>query len=202
MAEKAAQSYHVRLIKGFNVAHRRAGYTFAPGPVPQVVELNSEQLEAIKGDAAFEILSDKDGSKLVKEYSLTPSQEGSTDELQDPANIEGEKPGATTQASGAHSGPDSLTAMENGKNRVVTDDSTDEDADELPELSTDRTRAELNQVALDAGITSPDKIKGGKEAVVEAIVAARAEDEPADDADDDTDEQTTDEDTDQSNTEE
>lgn len=110
-----AKTYHVRVIRSFDHprGHRRAGFEFSNDPVPQELELNKEQLAAIKSDPVLEILSDKEAAKVRKtvESHITDRQIGSTEEQQDPSKVAGEVDDGTTPQRGRRYASDASRAV-------------------------------------------------------------------------------------------
>lgn len=54
------QKYQVRLIRGYPMhVHRRAGYTFTPGPSYQDVELTEDQRKLIESDPSLEFAGEQ-----------------------------------------------------------------------------------------------------------------------------------------------
>lgn len=90
---------YARLISSYTHprGHRRAGFQFESGAaLPQRLELTQEQYELLDNDPSIEFVTDKDLEKINSVAHLTPQQEGSTKELQNPENLEGEEDSGTT----------------------------------------------------------------------------------------------------------
>ncbi len=73
MPSDSTKTYNVRLIRSFTLpqGHRRAGFSFTPGPTPQTIELTEEQYQLIKADPSLEFV-DKKEVKAPQEDSISP----------------------------------------------------------------------------------------------------------------------------------
>jgi hypothetical protein len=181
---KGTKVVHARLVKSYDHprGHRRAGFQFAIGPVPQRLEVTAEQLNALKGDAAIEIVSASEAKRVTSLATFTPLQEGSTPEQQDPALVAGEADtrGSTTgrnrryASDPTHSDSPEFDATSEALGNTVTEPAaTDSD---LPQVSTDLKAAELAAIASAENVEGADAFgKPGvkKQVIVDAILANR-----------------------------
>lgn len=181
---KGTRTVYARLVKSFEHprGHRRAGIAFATGPVPLKLSVTSEQLSALKGDAAIELVNKAEYEKRV-DLAPTAVQEGSTPEQQDPALVAGEPDtrGTTTGRNRRYAtdptradSPE-FDAESARLGATVTDPAPTTDGD-LPEVSTDLKVAELAAIATAENVEGAEGFsKPGvkKQVIVDAIVANR-----------------------------
>lgn len=174
MADAKTTTHYLRLVKGFGAAsHRRAGVELSAGPTPVEVELTKDQLDAINSDPGIEVVDKKEATKLIKAGGkYTAEQEGSTDEQQDPDNVDGERPTESTAPAHANPGPDPFPgADESGLTPVPKAGESVEDAGSESDQLSSLTNAQLKQIAADEG-TAVDN-KDNKATLIEKIEAGR-----------------------------
>lgn len=156
---KSAGTVYARLVKSFDHprGHRRAGFQFELGPVPQKLEVTKAQKAALEADTSIELVDEAEFEKR-SELQLTPVQEGSTPEQQDPALVAGEETtrGATT-----------------GRNRRYATDPTRKDSPELDGAS-ERLGATVTDPAAGDETTTPVELTDDLK-VKDLVAIAKAE---------------------------
>lgn len=156
---ESAGTVYARLVKSFDHprGHRRAGFQFELGPVPQKLEVTKAQKAALEADTSIELVDEAEFEKR-SELQLTPVQEGSTPEQQDPALVAGEETtrGATT-----------------GRNRRYATDPTRKDSPELDGAS-ERLGATVTDPAAGDETTTPVELTDDLK-VKDLVAIAKAE---------------------------
>ena len=128
--------------------------------VPQVLELTNEEVKVFENDKRFK-LSETDGTK---------SQEDESDSSSDSE--------VDSSTSGDESSEDD-DSTEDSDSEDSSSDEAEEASDDAPEapsvdqLVKDNSRAELNALAVQAGVEAPESLSGKPE-VAQAIVDAQA----------------------------
>lgn len=190
MAEdEKTKSYNLRLVKGFGnstgaTVHRRAGVVLSTGPKPETVELTKDQVEAIKADAAFEFVSDKEAAKFAPaEEESTPEETAAEKAAREAAdNAAADK--AKAEAAAAKKAKEAEKAAGKTTTPPLAGNGTPPDAtngrvyeggegDEATKLTIDPNAklVDLQAQATSVGVVDADKLRS-KQAVIEAIEAA------------------------------